>query len=1776
MKRLGIIIMTLLSIVVMSSSVLMETVRKGRSIEALWDKYAEAKEVDAVQDMADVLEEIKAASLRSRASADYFKACDEYVNVKSRQNWKLTSSLIDSAAMELRSYGEPSLEIYFGMRHNESTDSLVEMIGREAAVMKKSVNRALYDNYVCAIFNAGPNFRRLMQSSIDNDYEFIMWQMISERGYDWGPVFDEFVEYLDGEYPAVPYIYYQRLMHVSDRDAFKSILEEMAELYAGRGIGMVAEDELFRIRFIDMRRESTSGEYRELERDIVEFEERRKALKGDEAAVAEIAENASDILETLRKSEVIMRIEDGTAKLMMRNADKAEIVLRKGEDVVFEAVAVNDVLSFYKQDTLEVDIPALDDGTYTASVYYGQKEVSRHDYAKYTISLGRRMADDGMCIYAADYMTGEPVEKADLILYNHSMEEVIAEVKGFIFNGFTELPKEIYPFRDRKGYRLVCRYEKDGLLRSSKPMHFSNREFMPSRSETMIEAKIVKDRAAFMRGDTVRFKTFLYEERPDGTRASAAQGREMVVKIKDPAGDIIAEMTLMTNEFGSASGSFVIDEDGRNGMWAISVRSGGHSSEPSYFTVDDFVLPSYDLQFGDGKDKLYFPGDSIRVCGKVMSYSGHGLSGLDVSALIYVDNEFVGEQEVRLGPDGSFEVSFVAGEGSDYYVSYMVGMRLRDMTGETLEFNWNSRAVREMSVRAKLVNHDSGGFAIKPDPEFPAIERYSDDGLLSAGTAEIICRAGARGSDVPGIPMDYELRYEGVAVKSGRVVSGDTLRIDVSGFAPGLYRFEAKASMKAPDGRDVSGSDIVDILYMPEDADVMPAGTGRMFRTFYENGEIIMQLGSGNGPVWAVVELFGRDAVPLKKLLMHMDGTAGVKGSLEKLVFPHMDEYSDKVLLNVFYFKDGKEILYHETFTRPEEDIVLPLGFTSFTDKAFPGQEVSLKIKTSADAEVLVSVFDASSQKIQANSWNGLRFEKADYPLYMYYSSVPGCNESDFYVVGFALGKKASMSGSNAMARESAADDSFAEEAVPFQLDETGKSSAGAAVRDDFATTLAFEPFLRPSHDGTVEMKFRTSGKLSTFIVRALAHDKSMNTALAEKEMLVTLPVRVSVVQPMYLYVGDKYVLNASVSNTSGSALRGRVHLEVYDGEAYLDAEPVIIDSLDVEVPEDGSSAVSFDVNVPGGVDTLGFKVIFIGHECPSDSAEAVHELLISDGIFVTVPVYPAAQVLTEAHSAVLTGGQSSEEIIGKLKDEFVNVSSVGAEYSEIKVMDMIRDALPVAYESDSKDAVSLSEAVYVNFMAAGLRRGDDESVKECVAAAMNSVSALLACVNNDGGFGWFEGMPSSPVVTAVVLERVAGLRDRRLLDVASYVWGEDSLDDLDSAVPGAVKYLDSSYFGNSERPLWHGGLTLGQYLNVRSMYSGVPFDEDAAREAVGKKAYRQFTRNVRDYLIPKEAVTSGYILSKVRKVRIIDALTEGSPTAFRLAKAWGVSSAGNVRKMVKYMHMELRSLKQYAVGHPSGGVYYPNAVLPWRGLLESEAYAHAQICDLFRDVADEYYGGADFEKIADGIRIWLMIQKEGQEWSSDPGFVEALASVYDGSRSVMDTRVIVLRKRYVKPFEAIKAAGNGFTVSVDYYKAGPDGARVRLAEGDFLRVGDKITAVYSLWSGENRSHVRLSVPRAACFRPVEQLSGWSGGWFRPLIYGFINVYPYSYREVRAGRTMYWIDVFPEEKTVIEEELFVTQEGVFTAPAAEIESLYAPHYRANSPFGGKVSVSGEN
>ncbi|MDY5318298.1 MAG: alpha-2-macroglobulin family protein, partial [Candidatus Cryptobacteroides sp.] len=1025
------------------------------------------------------------------------------------------------------------------------------------------------------------------------------------------------------------------------------------------------------------------------------------------------------------------------------------------------------------------------------------------------------------------------------------------------------------------------------------------------------------------------------------------------------------------------------------------------------------------------------------------------------------------------------------------------------------------------------------------------------------------------------------------------------------------------------------------------------------------------------------------------------EGVSGKEGSVADVMFDCSDEYPEGLFLNVFYFRKGRSFSYSKTFVREREMPALPLSFSRFVDSALPGARYGISLSTDPDAEAVAAVFDKSSEAFGANVWNrsfkpvrevasvsvrsGCGFFSGE-NLPLGYDSM---TEDVAIVYGKPSGRplvatKSSVAMNDRVASAPDVVDSVVEESSAV-FDDDASGSATGPVRSDFSTSLAFEPFLRPDSDGNISFDFETSDRLSTFVVQVYAHDKSMRDTLVRKEFVVSLPVRLSVVQPDYLYRGDRLTLHAALNSLSGKPVDGTVTLSLFSSGDYRDSRPFRTYSKKVTVPAGAALPLSFDLK-PADGDSLGILLSFAGNGAETGEA-------FSDCVFVTVPVKEDCQVITESHSAVLLPGADRDAVLKQLRERFTGISSYGAEYSETDIRAMLLDALPGKVDPERKDVLSVTEAIYVRKVAASL--GADVS-GECTDEEL--MNMLASCRNADGGFGWFPGMKSSPALTAAVLERYSRLCRLGLAAGRSELTagrseltaggsdsvpcgfdpgsaGSDSVSGgsgltaggSDSApggfdpAPGSfdpapggfdpapsVRYLDNTQFLHGRAmPFWLGLLSWEQYMHVRSLYPEIGFDvssETASGMMAVKENLKEFKTFASRYLTPSARDgrgLQGLILQKARRIATLLNLAS-SRDGKALASAWGITF-GTGAKLRKSLEADVLSLVEYAVSHPSGGWYYPDAVMPQRGLLENELYAHTILCDIFDDESVRKVapsaGLPTPSALADGIRLWIMLQKETQDWDTDPAFVDAVGVVLRGGDSVLGTRVVSLTKTYRSEISGIKAAGNGFSIERRFYReipatsatsgpevasgaassaslasggsfspaslasggtascpavtdgtstasslsgggrsASPDGRiREEISEGTELAVGDKIIAEYRISSDENRSFVRLSAPREASFRPVDQLSRNYGWWLGIIrLDGSFSITPQGYRNVKSDRTEYYFDVYPEDKTVIREEFFVTQEGTFKAPVVTIESLYAPHYRANDGFRGSV------
>lgn len=1898
---------------------------QGHVLTSLWKEADAFRKADMPLKQLAVLERIRDEAAAKRLHKDFYDAATEAFSVAVSRNWKDSERLEKDLERRIDEYDEPIVTFFRRSGEGYPADSILASESR----LRTGRNTAFYT------FFSLPDgaMEDVVISLVKDDFEYCLWTVCSENeAFDpEGKAFRALRTLCSGRYPLEEYLDYRKSLY---RIPYGKSMEEclrFAGEHRGQAVRLLALGEYVTCLKDSLdRADASSSGYEDLLSLCREYEEERKTYRsGTDRLIATQVKTFENMIGTLKAKDLAVEFERDTVRILARNLRSVTLTLKTDERKpvsLFRTTVSASGDKLYAPDTIEVVLPGIDDGDYLVELRSENvKWESR--YSRRSLSIAaRKDAEMRNLIYIADSQTGEPLAKADLECFRSG--ELSSTAKDFALDGFTPLPDS---FRDSSGgpaaNSVVASFRgPDGFLRKSPELWLTYGEFASSGTgETSAECSIFTDKAAYKPGETLRFKAVLYQARTDGSSV-VGQGCPVSVSLKDAEGKEAASADFVTNEYGSVAGDFLLPAGRRNGRYRLEVSfTAPGDSRPTMRTrtvvVDEFVLPDYVISF-EPSDSLFLSGDTVAVRGSVVSFTGHKVAAASATYEVWEYSRTILSGTLALGDDGSFEIRFPsASEGSGR--PYSVTVRVADATGETIE---NSRSVFVQGTLYPSVEilNESGAQARV------SAQDWSDVRTVSGPEALVrFSITNPEGKPVA-LPVSYTLiDPEGRVSASGTGKTGETVTLRLP--SAGAYSLKMDVKAVGRGGRTISASRQTRLLRFDDSASTLDAPFEHVFSlvgpcrdgSLRPGEDIHLKVGAGDGPVWMLVELFGDRKQLLEKRLVFLEGVSGKEGSVADVMFDCRDEYPEGLFLNVFYFRKGRSFSYSKTFVREREMPALPLSFSRFVDSALPGARYGISLSTDPDAEAVAAVFDKSSEVFGANVWNrsfkpvrkvasvsvrsGCGFFSGE-NLPLGYDSM---TEDVAIVYGKPSGRplvatKSSVAMNDRVASAPDVVDSVVEESSSV-FDDDASGSATGPVRSDFSTSLAFEPFLRPDSDGNISFDFETSDRLSTFVVQVYAHNKSMRDTLVRKEFVVSLPVRLSVVQPDYLYRGDRLTLHAAVNSLSGKPVDGTVTLSLFSSGDYRDSRPFRTYSKKVTVPAGAALPLSFDLK-PADGDSLGILLSFAGNGAETGEA-------FSDCVFVTVPVKEDCQVITESHSAVLLPGADRDAVMKQLRESFTGISSYGAEYSETDIRAMLLDALPGKVDPERKDVLSVTEAIYVRKVAASL--GADVSGEYTDGELMNM---LASCRNADGGFGWFPGMKSSPALTAAVLERYSQLCRLGLAPGRSELAaggsepalggfdpgsaGSDSVSggsgltaggsdsapggfDAGSAgsdsvsvgsgltaggsepapggfdsvsggsepalggpepAPGSfdpapsVRYLDNTQFLHGRAmPFWSGLLSWEQYMHVRSLYPEIGFEvssETASGMIAVKENLKEFKTFASQYLTPSARDgrgLQGLILQKARRIATLLNLAS-SRDGKALASAWGITF-GTGAKLRKSLEADVLSLVEYAVSHPSGGWYYPDAVMPQRGLLENELYAHTILCDIFDDESVRKVtpsaGLPTPSALADGIRLWIMLQKETQDWDTDPAFVDAVGVVLRGGDSVLGTRVVSLTKTYRSEISGIKAAGNGFSIERRFYReipatsatsgpevtgeaassaslagggsfspaslasggtascpavtdvtstasslsgggrsASPDGRiREEISEGTELAVGDKIIAEYRISSDENRSFVRLSAPREASFRPVDQLSRNYGWWLGIIrLDGSFSITPQGYRNVKSDRTEYYFDVYPEDKTVIREEMFVTQEGTFKAPVVTIESLYAPHYRANDGFRSSV------
>ncbi len=439
-----------------------------------------------------------------------------------------------------------------------------------------------------------------------------------------------------------------------------------------------------------------------------------------------------------------------------------------------------------------------------------------------------------------------------------------------------------------------------------------------------------------------------------------------------------------------------------------------------------------------------------------------------------------------------------------------------------------------------------------------------------------------------------------------------------------------------------------------------------------------------------------------------------------------------------------------------------------------------------------------------------------------------------------------------------------------------------------------------------------------------------------------------------------------------------------------------------------------------------------------------------------------------------------------------------------------------------------------------------------------------------NGGFSWFTGMPDDRFITQYIVTGIGHLQHLRVGETGN---NEIIRQLLDKAIPYLDARLkedfDNRVKENKKPDRDHAGNIQIQYLYMRSFFKDRPVPKEV------QAAFSYYRSQAKKYWPEKNKYMQGMI-------------------ALALDRDGDRKTAAGI----------IRSLKETAIHNWETGMYWKemSGGYYW---YEAPVETESLLIEAFREIAGD-------ENAIGEMKTWLLKQKQTQNWKTTKATADAVyALLLEGEDwlSAGPEVTIQLGDSTVRSTEQNEQAGTGYfskhfesgqvepamgniTVSVSspekgglawgaaywqYFEQldkisssvttpfslkkelfiekntdrGPVLAPVTASTP--LKTGDRVKVRMELRCNRDMEYVHLKDMRAACFEPVQALSGyrWQSGA------GY-------YESAGDVSTDFFFNRLPRGTYVFEYPVFVTGKGDFSNGISTVQCLYAPEFSSHS------------
>lgn len=225
--------------------------------------------------------------------------------------------------------------------------------------------------------------------------------------------------------------------------------------------------------------------------------------------------------------------------------------------------------------------------------------------------------------YALNRKTGAPMAnvKAEFysVEYNYNKRKYQTKIKESGVTDQNGLVKSHYTDNSV----IPKFYSGKDILFEYNPFHaFKQPE---QESPDRYETQFFIDRGIYRPGQTVYFKAIVTFHRKNEPPA-IAPNKAVIISFKDANYQEVKTLSLVTNEYGTVSGTFVAPTGGMNGEMHLESSLSG----AKYFRIEEYKRPKFEVHF-NAIDRSYTIGDTIQLAGAAKSFAGAPLAHTSVA-----------------------------------------------------------------------------------------------------------------------------------------------------------------------------------------------------------------------------------------------------------------------------------------------------------------------------------------------------------------------------------------------------------------------------------------------------------------------------------------------------------------------------------------------------------------------------------------------------------------------------------------------------------------------------------------------------------------------------------------------------------------------------------------------------------------------------------------------------------------------------------------------------------------------------------------------------------------------------------------------------------------------------------------------------------------------------------------------------------------------------------------------------------------------------------------